>query len=279
VAVTVDPQPARPVRGRHVRALKPRRGWLTSDFTARLLSRLVALGVWQLVGMTVDRIPTPWQVVVFIDDEAKAGDLWNNLFITLERAATGLVFVLIVGTSVGIAMGRWKRVRWTLSDLVMVGIALPAFIWALLAVMWWGFSNVGPIFTCFVSATPMLIINTREGAMAIDDQLTKMSRAYHVPHRKQLRSLVLPSMMEYIVAGFRIAVLAGWGAVLLVEWFGNNQGAGYQARRWYEAGNFTGMMAWGVLMLVVIVAIDRLVLERILRRASQWRAGIQYLGS
>lgn len=279
MAISAGPPPAAPLTMRVVRSLRPRRAWLVSDVMARLLSRLLALAVWSLVGLFVDRIPTPWEVVSFLGDELQRGDVFDNLFVTIRRAAVGLGFVLVIGTTVGIAMGRWWRVRWTLSDLVIVGIALPAFMWALLSVMWWGFSDLGPIVTCIVSATPMLIVNAREGALAVDEHLTKMSRAYRVPSARYLRSLVIPSMLEYIIAGFRVAVLAGWGAVLLVEWFGNNEGAGYQARRWYEAGNFDGMMAWGVLMLVVIVLVDRLVLERILRRASQWRAGIQYLGS
>jgi ABC-type nitrate/sulfonate/bicarbonate transport system permease component len=266
MAYAPDRPPEHVVPARFIRSMRPRRGWLVSDTMARYLSRLLALALWA-------------DVVTFVVDEAQRGDLFDNLLVTLRRAAVGLAWVLVIGTAVGIAMGRWWRARWVLSDLVMVGIALPAFMWALLSVMWWGFSDLGPIVTCILSATPMLIVSTREGALAVDDGLKKMSRAYHIPTGRQLRSLVLPSMLEYIVAGFRIAVLAGWGAVLLVEWFGNNEGAGYQARRWYEAGNFTGMMAWGVVMLVVIVLIDRLVLERVLRRCTRWRAGIQYLGS
>jgi NitT/TauT family transport system permease protein len=267
-----------PTRHRRLRSIEPR-AVLLSDAVARYLSRLVALAVWALAGTLYERIPTPWGTVSFIVDEFQRGEVIDPVLVTLGRASIGLVLVLIVGISTGIAMARWVRVRWMLSDLVMVGIALPAFIWALLSVMWWGFSDVGAIFTCFISATPMLIVNTREGAMAVDADLRKMSRAYHVPPVRQLRGLVLPSMMEYIVAGFRIAVLAGWGAVLLVEWFGNDRGAGQRAQYWYNAGNFTGMMAWGVIMLVVIVLIDRLVLERILRRASRWRTGVHFGGS
>ena len=65
-------------------------------------------------------------------------------------------------------------------------------------------------------------------------------------------------MSEYIIAGFRFATLAAWGAILLVEFFGSEEGIGFQANYWYDAGSFTGMMAWGFVMLVVIVAIDKL---------------------
>ena len=41
---------------------------------------------------------------------------------------------------------------------------------------------------------------------------------------------------------------------------------------WYDAGSFTGMMAWGVVMLVVIVAVDKLIMEPVLKRTRRWRA-------
>jgi NitT/TauT family transport system permease protein len=264
-----------PVRTRRLRSIEPRRV-LRSDAVARYLSRLLALALWSVAGLLFERIPTPWATVDFIGEEIGRGELFGNLAVTAVRAGVALSLVLVVGVTAGIAMARWFPVRWMLTDLVMIGIALPAFIWALLSVMWWGFSDIGPIFTCFISATPMLIVNTREGALAVDENLRKMSQAYRVPRRRQLRSLILPSMAEYIIAGFRIAVLAGWGAVLLVEWFGKYRGAGSRAQYWYNANNFAGMLAWGVVMLAVVVLIDRLVLERVLRRASQWRAGIRY---
>ena len=88
---------------------------------------------------------------------------------------------------------------------------------------------------------------------------------------RQFRKLV-PTMSEYIIAGFRFATLAAWGAILLVEFFGSEEGIGFQANYWYDAGSFTGMIAWGFVMLVVIVAIDKLVMEPVLRWTRRWRA-------
>ena len=50
-----------------------------------------------------------------------------------------MVFVIVIGVPVGYAMGRWWRVQAFFTDIVTVGIALPAYMWALLAVMWFGF--------------------------------------------------------------------------------------------------------------------------------------------
>ena len=231
--------------------------------------------VWQWAGSTFEDIPTPLGTVEFLIEEFQRGEVFPNLAISLVRAVIGLSIVLVLGVSIGIAMARWWRVRYFLTDLILVGITLPAFIWALLVVMWWGFSNIGPITVCVLSATPQLVVNTFQGATATPGKLLAMSDAYRVGTRRQFRWLVIPSMMEYIAAGFRSAVLAGWGAVLLVEWFGNDKGVGFRAHYWYDASSFEGMMGWGLVMMIIILSFDRIVMDRVVRHFRSWRIGGQ----
>jgi NitT/TauT family transport system permease protein len=248
---------------------------LVSDRAARYTARVAFLLVWQWAGTVFEDIPTPVATLQFLWEEFQRGEIWPAVSISLLRAVIGLSFVLVFGVAIGIAMARWWRVRYFLTDLVLVGITLPAFIWALLVVMWWGFSNIGPIFVCIISATPQLIVNTYQGATATPGQLVSMSDAYGVKNKRQFRWLVIPSMSEYIAAGFRQAVLAGWGAVLLVEWFGNDKGVGFRAHYWYDARSFVGMMAWGVVMMVIILAFDRIVMDRVVTHFRRWRIGAQ----
>ena len=243
---------------------------LTSDFAAVWTARVASIVLWALAAAAITRIPGPVEVFEFLGDHTDL--LWPNIWVSIQSALWALPIILVLGTVLGFAMGRWWQIRYFFTDLVMVGIALPAFIWALLAVMWWGFDDIGPVFVACVSATPMLIVSTRQGAQSVDGDLQKMSTAYRVPVTRQFRKLVLPTMSEYIIAGFRFATLAAWGAILLVEFFGSEEGIGFQANYWYDAGSFTGMIAWGFVMLVVIVAVDKLIMEPALKRTRRWRA-------
>ena len=74
------------------------------------------------------------------------------------------MFVILIGVPVGYAMGRWWRVQAFFTDIVTVGLALPAYMWALLAVMWFGFGIRAPVFCAVVSATPGLIVHVLQGA-------------------------------------------------------------------------------------------------------------------
>jgi NitT/TauT family transport system permease protein len=105
-----------------------------------------------------------------------------------------------------------------------------------------------------------------------------MTSVYNVPFQRQVRNLTLPSMAGQLVAGVRLAVLAGWGCVILVEWFGSNGGIGFQARDWYLSANFDGLMAWAVVMIVIIVFIDRVIISTIDRRVHRWRGAVGGFG-
>jgi NitT/TauT family transport system permease protein len=275
------PSPVAPARRRR----NPLLALLMADRTARWTSRVLLVVIWQLAGGLSERMPTPIETFKFIVDELHrpygGGDwsLYNNELVyntlaSVGRTAAAMVAVTIVGIVVGYAMGRWWRAQAFFTDIVTVGLALPAFMWALLGVMWFGLGSRAPVFVAFVSATPGLIVHVFQGTLSVSRELRDMSEAYGVPFRRQLRDLVLPSMADALLAGFRLAIVAAWGCVVLVEWFGNDKGAGFRARFWYMANDYNGLMGWGVVILVIVITVDRGILERIDHVAHRWRSAI-----
>jgi NitT/TauT family transport system permease protein len=282
-----------PLGSSHMRRSGDRRNpfvrFILADRTARWTSRILLVVLWQVAGALSPRFPTPVETFKFIVDEFSlpyahgTWSVWNNelvrnLFVSLQRAAIALVFVVAIGLPLGYAMGRWWRVQAYFTDIVTVGLALPAYIWALLGVMWFGFGFRAPIFCAVVSATPGLIVHVLQGSLAIPRELRDMSGAYGVPLRWQIRHLVLPSMSGALIAGFRLAIIATWGCVVLVEWFGNNEGAGFRARYWYDVNNYNGLMGWGMIVLVVVISVDRGIIERVDRSVHRWRGRITGFG-
>jgi ABC-type nitrate/sulfonate/bicarbonate transport system permease component len=263
---------------------------LLSERAARWTARLTLLLIWQLVGELSERMPTPVDTFSFIVDEFQRpfegteATWWNNevvqnVLVTVERTALGLAWVLAIGIPLGYAMGTWWRAQAAFTDVVMVGLSLPAYIWALLALMWFGFGATAPVFTVAVSATPALVVFVMRGTLAIPRELRDMSDAYEVPFLERVRHLVLPSMAGAVIAGVRLAILAGWGVVLLVEWFGLSDGAGQRSRSWYDAANFDGLMGWALIIIAIIIVFDRGVIERVDRRAHKWRSRIEGFGT
>lgn len=265
--------------------------FLRSDRVARWTSRLVLLLLWQMAGLLSDRFPTPVETVQILVLEFQTpfdrgewsffnNELVANLLISINRTGLALIFIILIGVPIGYAMGKWWRVQAYFTDLVTVGLAMPAYMWALLAVMWFGFGIRAPVFCAVVSATPGLIVHVLQGSLSVPRDLRDMSDAFDVPGSTRLRNLALPSMAGALIAGIRLAIIAAWGCVVLVEWFGSNEGAGFRARDWYQsAANYNGLMAWGIVVLVVVILVDRGVIERIDRAVHKWRGSVGDFGA
>ena len=279
------PQPQSPPIGNRLL------GFLRKDRVARWTSRLILLLLWQAAGLLSDRFPTPVETIEILVLEFQTpfegdvrsffnNELVANLLISINRTGIALIFIILIGVPVGYAMGRWWRVQAYFTDLVTVGLAMPAYMWALLSVMWFGFGIRAPVFCAVVSATPGLIVHVLQGSLSIPRDLRDMSDAFDVPGPTRMRNLALPSMASALIAGIRLSIIAAWGCVVLVEWFGSNEGAGFRARDWYQsAANYNGLMAWGIVVLVVVIVVDRGIIERIDRAVHKWRGSVGDFGA
>jgi NitT/TauT family transport system permease protein len=244
---------------------------LTGPLGASMAAALLFLVAWQLFGMFSERIPGPLPVVDAAMAEIERGEFFYNFSISMQRFAIGMALSIVLGIAIGIAIGTSRVFDSLFGDINLVGLAIPAVIWALLCAMWFGFSDTAPIVTVILSAVPFVVVNVAAGARSVPPELLDMSQSYDVSPMRRLRHTTFPSVTGYVVAGIRFGVMSGWNGLLLSEWFGSADGVGHRARYWYDANQLPGFVAWIAFFIVFMVLTDRLVLERLSRRAFRWR--------
>jgi ABC-type nitrate/sulfonate/bicarbonate transport system permease component len=259
---------------RQVRLLRRVLAGLLSNVGARITSYVAGLLAWQVVGGLYDRVPGPVEVLRFLIDEVGRGGVVSNFLITAERFFAGVGIAFVAGVALGLMIGMWPLARALLKDTMMVGLAIPAIIWALLTTLWFGFAWKAPVLTVALTATPFVAVNVAQGVQAAPRDLIRMSTAFGVPMHRRVRELVLPFVMDYVFTGLRFGIITGWNGVLLSEWFGSTKGVGWRTRYWYDANNFDGFVAWIVLFVLFIVVFDRLVLAPIQNRVFRWRTTV-----
>ena len=250
-----------------------------SDVAARLTSYLLLLVLWQLVALYEDRFPGPAETFGFMVIEITGGrhggivrgEFLEHFAATLPRFALGIAISMGLGVVTGVVIGASKIAEALLKDTLLVLVALPAIIWAFLTQMWLGLGDDAVIITTFLSAFPFAAVNIVQGIQAIPAELVRMSRSYGVSRYRRFRHLQLPAVTGYFFAGLRFAVIIGWNAVLLAEWFSASEGVGWRSRYWYDANRYKGFVAWVLIFIAFIVLLDRLVLVRLQRRAFRWR--------
>jgi ABC-type nitrate/sulfonate/bicarbonate transport system permease component len=271
-----------PVDGTNVeRQSSTLRGWLTSDAAARITFYVVAIALWQLLAWQVDRMPAPWETFDFIFRELTGashggvvtGEFWEHFLATLQRFTIGLAAGFVIGVILGIAIGSFRFVRSLLNDVMLVFLALPAVIWAFLTVMWFGLGWEAPVYTVVLATIPFVAVNVAQGVRAVSPELHNMSDAFGVPRQRRLRHLMLPAITGYLFTGLRFAVIIGWNAVLLAEWFGAANGVGWRSRFWYDAARYRGFLGWVLIFIAFIFLLDGFVMRPLQRRAFRWRDG------
>ncbi|MBJ7463044.1 MAG: ABC transporter permease [Mycolicibacterium sp.] len=244
---------------------------LNGPFGASMAAALLFLIAWQLFGVFSERIPGPIPVVNAAISEIERGEFFYNFSISMQRFAIGMALSIVLGIAIGIAIGSSRLFDNLFGDINLVGLAIPAVIWALLCAMWFGFSDTAPIVTVVLSAVPFVVVNVAAGARSVPPELLDMSQSYDVPPMRRLRHATMPAVTGYVVAGIRFGVMSGWNGLLLSEWFGSADGVGHRARYWYDANQLPGFVAWIAFFIVFMVLTDRILLERLSRRAFRWR--------
>lgn len=252
---------------------------LRSDLFARLASYVFLLLVWQLIALYEVRFPGPAEVFAFLWIEVSGGahggvvrgQFLEHFAATLPRFGSGIAISIVLGVVIGVVIGGSRLAEALLKDTLLMLVALPAIIWAFLTQMWLGMGDNAVVITTWLSAFPFVAVNVVQGIQAIPRELRRMSGAFHVPLSRRIRHLQIPAVTGYLFAGFRFAVIIGWNAVLLGEWFSASDGVGYRSRYWYDANRYKGFVGWVILFIAFIVVLDRFVLVRLQRRAFRWR--------
>ena len=199
------------------------------------------------------------------------GEFIEHFAATIPRFGLGIAISLALGTLTGVVIGGSKLAEALFKDTLLVLVALPAIIWAFLTQMWFGLGDDAVVITTFLSAFPFVAVNIVQGVQAIPRDLRRMSTAFDVSTYRRFRHLQVPSVIGYVFAGLRFAMIVGWNAVLLSEWFSASSGVGWRSRYWYDANRYQGFVGWVVIFILFIVLLDRFVLVRLQRRAFRWR--------
>lgn len=252
--------------------------WLATPGAARLASVFIFFAAWQFAVpyLPTELIPSPARVLEFMWNELR-GDtvarttVWEAFGISLRRLGAGFIIALGVGVPVGLAMGLSRAAENFFHDFVVVGLAMPSLVWALLTGIWFGLGDTSPIVTVTFAAMPFVILNTFEGVRDVPRELIDMARAYEIPRPQVVRQVVLPSLMPFFFASLRYGLANGWKAVVLAEVFASTAGAGWNIQFWRDAHRAQGVFGYALFFILFALLLERVIFQRLSRRVFRWR--------
>lgn len=241
------------------------------------------LGIWYLVAIIVgneNRMPSPARVIheigiIFNGDPSFANDeggiFWPNFSASVIRVFLGFLAGVVFGTPLGFLMGRSRYWMALLRSPVIILGSIPGLTYAVMVLVIFGISFIGPVMAIGLVSMPYIAINVAEGVRGVDKNLINMSTAFGRSEQQVFRNVVLPSVLPFIFAGVRLSFSLAWKVGQLTEVFGSSEGIGFQVRRNFQLFNLPAVVSWVALFIVFMLILERFVLVRLERRLFRWR--------
>jgi NitT/TauT family transport system permease protein len=228
-----------------------------------------------------DVLPGPGAIAATIaEDFASAEPTGHSatfhVALTLARIFAAFAASMLLGTAIGLAMGRSRVVEGALLAVIPLMLTIPTILMVFLAVMWFGFSEAGGLVAVMAVVTPYVAVNVFEGTKAMDKSLIDMGVAFKAQKYLLIRKVYLPQLMPYIFSAFRYAFGMTWKVVALAETFGLKFGIGYMFFFWFEQFNMVQVLAWIVMFVVLMLLLEHGLFARLESRAFAWRGSIAH---
>jgi NitT/TauT family transport system permease protein len=240
---------------------------------ARLISLGLLVVAWyagsQLVG---DRLlPAPQAVAMTILDEMRSGALAFNLGATLARVAVAFSIAMLLGSMIGVLMGRSRIVDQLGDPWLIVLLNLPALVIIVLAYVWAGLTETAAIAAVALNKLPVATVTVREGARALDIALDEMAQVFRMRGWTRMRHIVLPQLAPYLAAAARSGLSLVWKIVLIVELLGRPNGVGFEIGVAFQLFDVTRILAYALAFIAVMLITETFLVQPLERRIARWR--------
>jgi len=226
-----------------------------------------------VVAILVDSavLPTPALVLNTLLEAIRSGELPHHLGITLYRLTISFILAMLLGTAIGVILGRHQKTNNFFDSWLIILLNVPALVTIILCYIWFGLVETAAIFAVVINKLPNVIVTIREGAKNLDEELIQMAKAYRFGRFKTLRHVVMPQLYPYVMASARTGLALIWKIVLVVELLGRSDGMGYQIHLFFQLFDITSILAYTVSFIIVIQLIEMTILKPLDKQAQRWK--------
>jgi NitT/TauT family transport system permease protein len=239
----------------------------------RFLSLALMLVAWyvgaQLAGPRM--LPDPQSVALMVVSEAQSGALAFNLGATLLRVAVAFLLAMVLGSIMGLLMGRYQIADWLGDPWLVVLLNLPALVIIVLAYVWAGLTETAAIAAVALNKLPIATVTVREGARSLDRGLDDMAQVFRMGAWVRMRHVVLPQLAPYLAAAGRSGLSLVWKIVLIVELLGRPNGVGFEIGTAFQLFDVTRILAYALAFVAVMLVIETFLVQPIERHVTRWR--------
>ena len=243
----------------------------------RLLPPLAGLallvGIWALLTQKGGAFPTPlatFDAAVklfanpFYDKGPNDQGIGWNVLASLERVGLGFGLAALVGIPLGFVIGRFATLNRMVSPLISLLKPVSPLAWLPIGLLVFKSANPAAIWTIFICSIWPMVINTAVGVQRVPEDYLNVARVLKLSEWKIATSILLPSVMPYMLTGVRLSVGTAWLVIVAAEMLTGGVGIGFWV--WDEWNNLN---VAHIIVAIFVIGFVGLLLEWLLMAVAK----------
>jgi ABC-type nitrate/sulfonate/bicarbonate transport system permease component len=216
-------------------------------------------------------LPTPAAVLDLMLRDLVSGALLHDLWATLRRVLLAFTLAMLIGSTLGVLMGRQRTLDRLLDPWLLLLLNIPALVIVILGFVWFGLNETTTVAVIALNKIPNVAVTLREGARTLDQDFSELAQSFRLARSKTLLYITLPQLAPYFAVAARAGLALIWKVVLVVELLGRNDGIGFELHLFFQVFDVTGILAYSLAFILVMLTIEYGLLQPIERKVNHWR--------
>jgi ABC-type nitrate/sulfonate/bicarbonate transport system permease component len=191
------------------------------DRLLRIGSFLAVMVAWELLGRQVAPLfmSYPTAIAAAAVTMTADGELIQALLESLETLLLAFAISALLGTALGLAIGRYRAVEAMTDWLVNALYATPLVAIIPLVILWLGLGFSAKLFIVIILAIFPILINTAAGVRNVSAQLIDVGTAFAATEREIFTKIILPAALPYMMTGLRLGIGRAIIGMVVAEFF------------------------------------------------------------
>jgi NitT/TauT family transport system permease protein len=172
-------------------------------------------------------VPTPYEVYNQLTQVGLSNKYLVNIAISVRRILLGFFIAIAIGVPLGLAIGKYQRVRDLFMPVVEVLRPIPAIAWVPMSIMLWPNNEASIVFITFIGAFFPILLNTIHGVHSLDGVLLRAARCLGASEFRLFLNVILPGSLPHIFTGLAVGMGVAWVSLIAAEMISGQFGVGY----------------------------------------------------
>ncbi len=178
---------------------------------------------------------------------------WTDLWVTLREAFYGFLLGGSAGFTVGIVLGRFRRIGKVFDPFLIFVNAVPKIAFAPMLILFYGVDIASKVALATIIVFFIVQIPVQSAVSSVDPDIDTVATTMGATELQKFRWVVIPSILGPLFGALRLAAIYAILSVVFGEFLASKRGLGQ--RLLFATNNFKMGQAFALMIILAVIAL------------------------